>query len=109
MDFINPPIGFRCVWLCVEATIHGLPIKLTRWGEIFRHVADAFNNPASADVSSIAGRATLGCMMVCNVTMVLQLSESLRSWEAFGAATPSGGPVVFCCDLQGICMPCDWA
>ncbi|KAJ4198177.1 hypothetical protein NW767_007293 [Fusarium falciforme] len=111
MDLTDTTKDFHCVWGCVKNTIIGLPIKLTMWGEIFQEFLDAFYDPDNADPHSIVSRATLGCILLCNMTLVLRLSETLRSYETFGAATtlPSAGPVDFCCDLQGVCMSCDWA
>ncbi|KAL2693806.1 hypothetical protein Neosp_000372 [[Neocosmospora] mangrovei] len=98
---------FRCVWSCVRKTIINLNIDLPMWGENFREFLNAFYDPDNADTSYPVDSATIGCMLfICNMTLIHRLSESL---QYHGAATGLPAPPVdFCCDLQGVCMSCDW-
>ncbi|RSL54159.1 hypothetical protein CEP54_010020 [Fusarium duplospermum] len=110
MDLTDTTKGLLCVWGCVRRTIIGLPIRLTMWGEIYREFLDAFNDPDNADPHFIVSRATLGCIALCNMTMTLRLSQTLRSYEIFGAATalPAADPIDFLCDPQGVCILYEW-
>ncbi|RSM04119.1 hypothetical protein CDV31_010172 [Fusarium ambrosium] len=111
MDLTDTTESLLCVWNCVRQTIFGLPIKLTMWGEIYREFLDAFNDPANADPHFIVPRATLGCIALCNLTMTLRLSQTLRSYEIFGAPTalPGAEPTDFYCDPEGYCIFYEWA